>query len=191
MVAVTLQSGIHDAQIRSWVYVPVTDAQDAQSWAEDTVVVVQEAIDPTSFILAMNAKTLPYHLRTGRTQYFRVYIIRPAGEPNIYGLFFHGTHALMDAKPTLAVFSLLLKLMTISSTTDIIDIQWGREIKNLPVGPVTALGGPRDDWDTVGADLFALTMRHRKNPLVGGSLSLDRASVVDQRRTVYKSCHYH
>ncbi|KAI1782456.1 hypothetical protein LXA43DRAFT_977562 [Ganoderma leucocontextum] len=139
----------------SWLYPLVTDPDYAERWAEETLFILKEHTDPFQFIQAMNNKKLPYVLRDGSHQYLRIYLIRPNTLLNMFGIFFHGSHAFLDAKPTLRVFSLLLELMSSPQSVPLADIPWGTEYRNLPPGPVTATGGPREEWDTAGKALMS------------------------------------
>lgn len=72
----------------------------------------------------------------------------------------------MDARPTLRGLDLILGWITNPPTDRLEDLNWGEEWTRLPAGPVTATGGPRDDWETKGAELLQETTRVRMNPVV-------------------------
>ncbi|EMD35345.1 hypothetical protein CERSUDRAFT_116144 [Gelatoporia subvermispora B] len=154
VIAASIEEGIHDAQLRSWVYWPVKDEDDLREWLKQSVVMLEEPVDPDSFIQKMNQVRLPYVLSNGRRQPFRCYIFRPGDAPNSFAIHFHGSHAFMDARPTWHAFSLLFQWIANQDLVDIMSLPWGTEIEHLPVGPIAATGGIRPDWDVGGQSLL-------------------------------------
>lgn len=128
--------------------------------------VLNDPIDPPQFIQNMNAAKLPYVLPDGRAQYLRLYLIRPSATLNEFAFFFHGTHALMDAHPTIVALSLLLEYITSQDLPDIATLPWGTEWKNLPAGPITSTGGRFAQWETQGNALLAKVLGVYSNPTV-------------------------
>ncbi|KAI1789701.1 hypothetical protein LXA43DRAFT_554301 [Ganoderma leucocontextum] len=182
ITAATLESGIHDPQLRSWLYTPIQSPDDLHGWASEMLTVLEEPVDPSQFVQSMNATRLPYILPSGRSQYLRLYLIRPRGTVNAFGLFFHGTHAFMDAHPTLVALGLLLDYMTSPDLPDIATLPWGTEWKNLPAGPVVSTGGRRTEWDTVGNALLAKVVGVFSNPTAPHSLRTSLPNVVVRGR---------
>ncbi|KAI0753180.1 hypothetical protein C8Q80DRAFT_1118380 [Daedaleopsis nitida] len=186
IAAATLQSGIHDPQLRSWVYTPIKSTEQLQEWVANTLMIVQDPVDPSQFIQRMNCQRLPYILGNEQSQYLRLYITRPSGTTNEFALFFHGTHALMDAHPTMNALSLLLNDISTSAPIDLGSLKWGLEWKNLPPGPITSTGGPRtqSDWDTAGKELMGKIVNLYTNPVPPHSLKCEslRASVPGRPR---------
>ncbi|PIL25978.1 hypothetical protein GSI_11732 [Ganoderma sinense ZZ0214-1] len=164
ITAATLESGIHHSQLRSWLYSPIQSTEELYPWVSEMLTVLDEPVDPSQFVQDMNAAKLPYVLPGGHFQYLRLYLIRSGGAMNTYGLFFHGTHALMDAHPTIVALGLLLNYMTSPDLPDITALPWGTEWKNLPAGPVTSTGGRRVEWDAVGNALLAKVAGIYRNP---------------------------
>ncbi|OCH88432.1 hypothetical protein OBBRIDRAFT_780167 [Obba rivulosa] len=175
VIASSIERGVHDPQLRSWVYVPVKDAKDLQEWLEQVVIVLDEIIDPESFVTRMSQNTLPYLLSNGRKQVFRCYIFKPTDAPNSFAIYFHGVHAIMDAKPTLNAFSLLFQWVANPEPHDIMELEWGSEWTNLPAGPIAATGGPRPSWDTDGQSLLAKVMGLLMDPVPSHSLQCQRS----------------
>ncbi|EJF61519.1 hypothetical protein DICSQDRAFT_60260, partial [Dichomitus squalens LYAD-421 SS1] len=155
IMAATPRFGIHHPKLRSWIYTPLANHDEAYSWAEETVVMLDEVIDPSSFIQRINITRLPYILSDGTAQHLRVYVFRPSSLVNVFAIFFHGPHAMLDAKPNMQAFSTLLEFMSSPQDIALADLPWGTEHKNLPTGPVTVTGGRSKEWETVGNALFA------------------------------------
>ena len=105
ILAANPEFGIHHAKLRSWTYTPLTNHDEAQKWAEETVVMLDEVVDPSSFIQRMNVTRLPYTLSDGSAQQLRVYLFRPSSLVNVFALFFHGPHYMLDAKPNMQAFA--------------------------------------------------------------------------------------
>ena len=72
----------------------------------------------------------------------------------------------MDARPTLRGLDYILEVIANPPADRLEDLNWAEEWTRLPVGPVTATGGPRDDWDAKGVDLLQESIRVRMNPVV-------------------------
>ena len=166
ILAANPEFGIHHAKLRSWTYTPLANHDEAQKWAEETVVMLDEVVDPSSFIQRMNVTRLPYTLSDGTAQQLRVYLFRPSSLVNVFALFFHGPHYMLDAKPNMQAFAVLLDFMSSPQDVALADLKWGTEHKNLPPGPVTATGGRRKEWETVGMGLFAKAGGMQANPVV-------------------------
>ena len=114
-----------------------------------------DPVEPSSFLQStVEANNIPYVLADGSNQYLRFYLTRPTSALNAYCLLLHTAHCTVDAKPALNALSLLLGWMTWPEPgLELGDLAWGTEHKNLPPGPVTATGGPREDWGTNGMAL--------------------------------------
>ncbi|KAI9000556.1 hypothetical protein BD414DRAFT_472003 [Trametes punicea] len=171
IVAASAEFGVHHPKLRSWIYTPLANHDEARRWAEETVVMLDEVVDPSSFIQRMNATRLPYTLSDGTAQHVRVYIFRPSSLVNVFALFHHGPHSLLDAKPNMQAFAVLLDFMSSPQVPALADLKWGTEHQNLPPGPIAATGGRRKEWDTVGMALFAKAGEMLANPTPGHHLT--------------------
>ncbi|PIL29518.1 hypothetical protein GSI_08326 [Ganoderma sinense ZZ0214-1] len=159
LVAATIERGTHHPEFRSWVYAPLPSAAAARAWADQTVHYLRTPADPFSFLHStVETTTLPHVLADGSEQFLRVYLTRPSAALNVYCLAFHTVHSIADAKPALNALSLLLEWMAAPEVRvgdgPGEDLAWGTEQKNLPPGPVTVTGGPREDWGTNGMALI-------------------------------------
>ncbi|KZT66960.1 hypothetical protein DAEQUDRAFT_674132 [Daedalea quercina L-15889] len=151
IIAATLELGIHDPRLRSWLYTPAKGAKEVREWAQEVVVVLDEPMEPDAFVGQTVERRLPYVLSNGREQLIRVYLFERVGDAEgAYSLFLHGPHCIMDARPTLDLFWFMFHSMSESNPAPLESFEWGSEWKNLPVGPVVATGGPRPDWEGQG-----------------------------------------
>ena len=166
LVGATFERGIHDPELRSWVYAPLKSIEQARDWADKTVYNIPDPIDPASFLQRLVEKRIPYILADGTEQYLRVFLTRPDGTLNTFCLFLHTSHAIMDAKPSLNVLSLLLEYMSTTGLSSVADLPWGTEHKNLPPDVVTATGGPREDWAVHGSAMIEKFQAFYANPTV-------------------------
>ncbi|KAI8968660.1 hypothetical protein BD414DRAFT_504085 [Trametes punicea] len=112
---------------RSWVYSPVQSQEELDRWVAETFVLVNEPMDASSFIRRMYSQRVPYVLPDGRLQYFRLYMVRLDSGENDFGIFFHGSHSIMDAKPTVRVLSKLLEWVTDAAPLPLSDLAWDWE----------------------------------------------------------------
>ena len=170
LVGATIERGIHHPTFGSWVYTPLANLQAARAWATQVVHYLPDPVqDPFSFLQStVETHKLPYVLADGSEQYLRVYLTRPAMELNVYCLSLHAVHSVVDAKPALNALSLLLEWMAIPERESIADLAWGTEHRNLPPGPVTVTGGPREDWCTNGTALVQKLREVVADPTVCG-----------------------
>lgn len=167
LVGATIERGIHHPTFGSWIYTPLATYEAARAWASQTVHYIPDPVqDPSSFLQStVEAHNLPYILTDGSEQYLRVYLTRPSMELNMYCLSLHVAHPVADAKPALNALSLLLEWM--ATPESVTDPAWGTEHRNLPPGPVTATGGPREDWSTNGTALMQRFREVVADPPVG------------------------
>ena len=154
LIAATIERGIHHPEFGSWVYAPLTTANAAHAWADQVVHYLPDPVEPSSFLQStVETHKIPYVLADGFEQFWRVYLKRPNSTLNTYFLALHSSHSIVDAKPGLNALSLLLEYITTPGLTRVSDLAWGTEHKNLPPGPITITGGPREDWGTNGTAL--------------------------------------
>ncbi|KAI0052058.1 hypothetical protein FA95DRAFT_1511280 [Auriscalpium vulgare] len=149
-IAATLEY-VNNAKTRSFVYTPTSDVSKIALWAQESLVVRHETMDVEAFIAGINQTKLPYVLSDGTEQILRTYLYLG---PEEHAIFFHGSHTLMDARPTFGALSLLLEFMTDDTLGPLEEWGWGTEWAALPVGPVTATGGPREDYEGAGMALM-------------------------------------
>ncbi|KAJ6508820.1 hypothetical protein C8R45DRAFT_968835 [Mycena sanguinolenta] len=171
---------VHDDVLRSFVYEPASDSERVLAWAAESVIVQERAVDVETFISTINQTRLPYTLSDGASQILRCYLLfSPNGDMNEHAIFFHGSHTIMDARPTFKAFSLLLEFMAKPSTpADIKNLPWGTEWKNLPAGPVTSTGGPRPGWNARGAEMLDKISNVLSNPIATHSLLPSREAAT-------------
>ncbi|KAI0340624.1 hypothetical protein BDW22DRAFT_1430758 [Trametopsis cervina] len=164
-------SMIHDEieYARKWSYKLTTNVDDAVVWAAQTFEVLDEPIENEGVIALLNQRKLETEQYP---QIMRALLTRLPSRESTYGIFMHGTHAIMDARPTLNAFKRLFATM-VSETPLLEELPWGQEYENLPKGPVTITGGLRED---AHATLPALAKRvfsdsARDTPTLGPHLA--------------------
>ena len=154
LVGATIERGLHHPEFGSWIYAPLANVEAARDWANKAFYYLPEPVDPESFLQStVETHKIPYVLADGWKQFWRVYLTRPNSTLNTYFLALHSSHSIVDAKPGLNALSLLLEYITTPGLTRVSDLAWGTEHKNLPPGPITITGGPREDWGTNGTAL--------------------------------------
>ncbi|KAI0041518.1 hypothetical protein FA95DRAFT_691001 [Auriscalpium vulgare] len=174
VIAATLEN-VHDTHLRSFVYTATSDVSGIQLWARESLIVRHEAMDVEAFIASINQTKLPYVLSDGTQQILRAYLyLGPAEGGNKHAIFFHGSHTLMDARPTFAALSLLLEFMSDDALGPLEEWEWGSEWKALPAGPVTATGGPKEDYEGAGLALKNRAVETMTSKLASHSLDPQR-----------------
>ena len=154
LIAATIERGLHHPEFGSWVYAPLANAEAARNWAEKMVNYIPDPIGSESFLqFTLEKYKIPYVLADGSEQYLRVYLTRPNKTLNTYFLSLHSSHSVMDARPGMNALSMLLEWITTPDLGSVNELAWGTEHKNLPPGPITMTGGPREDWNTKGMEL--------------------------------------
>ncbi|KAJ8588835.1 hypothetical protein M405DRAFT_792501 [Rhizopogon salebrosus TDB-379] len=154
IIAASIVGDVSGHSPRSWTYPSVQNRSEFSSWLNSAFCIVQrgEGLDVNAFVQDISRCRLPYELQNANPLWFRCYLL--LGDSNRYGLYFHGPHAIMDGVPTLNAFALMFQWMTNDITEPVENLPWGTEWRNLPLGPVSATGGPREDWDIAGAELL-------------------------------------
>ncbi|KAG2157947.1 uncharacterized protein EDB93DRAFT_737015 [Suillus bovinus] len=137
---------------RSWVYAPVQSLSELTCWMDYAFCTVQQDLNVDAFVEDTSQRRLPYQSQNASPLWFRCYLL--LGNNKNYGLYFHGPHAIMDGGPTLSAFELMFQWMTNDATEPAENLPWGTEWHNLPLGPVSATGGPREDWNIAGIELL-------------------------------------
>jgi hypothetical protein len=154
IIAASIVGDVSGHSPRSWTYPSVQNRSEFSSWLNNAFCIVQrgEGLDLNAFVQDISRCRLPYELQNANPLWLRCYLL--LGDSNRYGLYFHGPHAIMDGVPTLNAFALMFQWMTNDITEPVENLPWGTEWRNLPLGPVSATGGPREDWDIAGAELL-------------------------------------
>lgn len=169
VLACNIVSDPDDAFIRSWLYTAPRDAEGVHHWLRESFSVRRGPFTTDGFILEMNRNRTPYVHADGHSQIAHFYLL--LGPDGVHGLFMHGPHTIMDARPTLRGLDLMLGWIVDPPKDRLEDLNWGEEWTRLPAGPVAATGGPRDDWETKGVELLKESTRVRMNPVVSFSFS--------------------
>ncbi|KAF8888378.1 hypothetical protein CPB84DRAFT_1733195 [Gymnopilus junonius] len=138
----------HDPQLRSWVYKPARDVHDVLDWIQSSTEILEEPINVEALINRANQRKLDH---SHEDPVIRC-IMFTTPEKISFGVFLHGSHTILDARPTFQAFQIICEGMTTSGPME--KLAWGTEGQNLPDGPVTATGGPRDGWDSAGIELL-------------------------------------
>ncbi|KAF8548796.1 hypothetical protein OG21DRAFT_1559743 [Imleria badia] len=146
---------VEDTVSPRWVYTP---SADRDAWLNLALAIEERgpSLNPYEFVQSINLKRLPYVDENGTTILLRAYLLTTSNEGDDgnreYGLYFHGSHAIIDAGPALHALNLMCEW--ISGEGMDVKIEPSEEWKNLPVDPVTATGGPSEEWKTAGTRLL-------------------------------------
>ncbi|KAF8548798.1 hypothetical protein OG21DRAFT_1489069 [Imleria badia] len=138
-----------------WVYTP---SADREAWLNLALAVEERgaSLNPPEFVRSINLKRLPYVDGNGTAILLRAYLLTTstegADDSKEYGLYFHGSHAIIDAGPALHALNLMCEW--ISGEGMDVKIEPSEEWKNLPVDPITATGGPSQEWEPAGTRLL-------------------------------------
>ncbi|KAF8545955.1 hypothetical protein OG21DRAFT_1588309 [Imleria badia] len=146
---------VEDAVSPRWVYTP---SADRNAWLKLALAVEERgtSLNPYEFIQSIILKRLPYMDGSGITILFRAYLLTTSNERDDGikedGLYFHGSHAIIDGGPALHALNLMCEWMSGEGMD--VRIEPPEEWKNLPVDPITATGGPCKEWETAGTRLL-------------------------------------
>ncbi|KLO13121.1 hypothetical protein SCHPADRAFT_940690 [Schizopora paradoxa] len=158
IIASTIVPDPNDDGIRSWEYTTLQkgDVKKLSSWINESLTVRRNGIDIEGFISEMNQRRTPYVHADGHEQHIHFYLLiddasEAAGVVRA-ALLLHGGHLIIDARPALRCLNALFDWIANPPALD--EISWGTEWERLPVGPLAATGGPRDDFDTKGMELL-------------------------------------
>ncbi|OAX37991.1 hypothetical protein K503DRAFT_800796 [Rhizopogon vinicolor AM-OR11-026] len=154
IIATNIVGDVSGPVPRSWAYSTLHNQSEFAIWLNDAFCTVQRGdhLDVSAFVQDISRCRLPYELHSRSPLWFRCYLL--LGDNNTYGLYFHGPHAIMDGVPTLNAFALMFQWMANDTTESADNLPWGTEWLNLPLGPVNATGGPREDWGIAGVQLL-------------------------------------
>ncbi|KAF8443181.1 hypothetical protein L210DRAFT_3644046 [Boletus edulis BED1] len=146
---------VEDVVSPRWVYTP---SADREAWLKLAFVVEERgpSLNPSEFVQSIALKRLPYTDGNETTIFLRAYLLTTSKESDDgrkeYGLYFHGSHSIIDAGPALHALNLMCEW--ISGEGMDVRIEPSEEWKNLPVDPITATGGPSKEWETAGMRLL-------------------------------------
>lgn len=161
IVASTITGAAADLSDRAWIYTVCPSDEFAGLWADESLSVRRGPFTAEGFIKEMNLRRAVYVHSDGFKQHMHFYLL--VSDADRCGFFIHGTHALMDARPTLRAIDLMLRRIACNSKQP---LEWGSEWARLPKGPITATGGIRSDWDVEGERLVREVADCLNNPVV-------------------------
>ncbi|EIW77744.1 hypothetical protein CONPUDRAFT_128699 [Coniophora puteana RWD-64-598 SS2] len=155
-----------NAWTKNWRYYPFSEpgveTPDAaiDAWADGNIEIrTGPSFSTHDFIREMDNRPLPYTFThadgTPGESLVRFYLAVPDDRDGEYSIVMHGAHVIMDGPPTLRLINFVLQYVVdpVKHDEEYVVGSWGNEWRNLPVGPMTATGGARDDWDTEGVKL--------------------------------------
>ncbi|KAH7887284.1 hypothetical protein F5I97DRAFT_1859232 [Phlebopus sp. FC_14] len=186
IIAASIEGPEDGVSTRNWVYSPVANDLDRQAWL-DVAFSFEErgaSLNTYDFIRTTNTKRLPYEVN-GKTSLFRCYLL--ADDTGGYGLYFHGPHAIMDGWPTLHALALMFGWMSDAAGSPS-TLEFGTEWMNLPVDPITATGGPRDNWESAGIQLLQEVVAQQLRPVPCHTLA-PPSRAIDMDRKPFRIKH--
>ncbi|CAE6364677.1 unnamed protein product [Rhizoctonia solani] len=141
IIAAQPQAGIHDHELRSWVYAPLPDSEAAAAWARQSLILrssEKEMLDPEKHLRDIVSKPLPPN------EIFKLYLVGPY-EDGQFTLMTYKSHALAEGQAAIDLLATLLDWV-INPIVGV-ELMWGREWQNLLPGTVVVLGGEKKGWD--------------------------------------------
>ncbi|KAF8551495.1 hypothetical protein OG21DRAFT_1540239 [Imleria badia] len=163
IIAATVEGPDDGTYTRHWVYLPMQDESDCNSWL-DSVFATEDrgsSLGAQQFVDKMVRSRLPVD-SSGTRSVFQCYLL--VDDTGVYGLYFHGSHSILDGWPTLFALGLMFEWMAADSLDTPVNLEFGAEYKNLPLDPVSVSGGSREAWAMSGAELFAEAVQQRTRP---------------------------
>ncbi|KAG8755725.1 hypothetical protein FRC11_005842 [Ceratobasidium sp. 423] len=124
IVAARPQAGIHDHELRSWVYAPLPDSNAATAWARKSLIIrtpTKELPDPETNLCDIVHRPLPPN------EIFEVYVIGPYQDGQ-FTLITYKSHALAESQAAIDLLATLLDWILDPVGVDLI---WGEEWRNL------------------------------------------------------------
>ncbi|CAE7157060.1 unnamed protein product [Rhizoctonia solani] len=153
IIAAQPEAGVHDHELRSWVYAPISDPGAATAWARKSLVVkspTKSSQDPEIHICEIVDEPLPPN------EIFKVYLIGPYQDGQ-FTLVTYKSHALAEGQAATDLLAMLLDWVINPVVEDLI---WGQEWQNLLPGTVVALGGEKPGWDEESQAILAENARN-------------------------------
>ena len=134
-------------------------------WVTDTltVQVSENEVDTEAFGAKMALRKLPFITQSGVEACVHFFLLAKSSRNEIdtrqtseHSFFIYGPHSIMDLRPTIRCLNMILSYIAEppSPAESSSQLDWGSEVKRLPVGMMTATGGPKEDWDTKGVELL-------------------------------------
>ena len=75
ILASTIEIGVSDPDLPSWVYTPAADAAEAMAWAKESLDFIDAPFTQDKMITLCNNRRLPYTNAAGFEQYFRAFLL--------------------------------------------------------------------------------------------------------------------
>ncbi|KAG9311327.1 hypothetical protein JVU11DRAFT_8425 [Chiua virens] len=150
IIACTIEDGVSSR----WVY---TTSANRKAWLDLAFAVEDRgaSLNAPQFMNSINIKQLPYTDEHGTTSIFRVYLLttskRRDDDKLDCGLYFHSSHCILDGGAALNTLTLMCEWMSGKGME--VSVAPSEEWNNLPVDPITATGGPLEEWEVSGVDL--------------------------------------
>ncbi|QRW17255.1 hypothetical protein RhiXN_05257 [Rhizoctonia solani] len=170
LVAAQPQKGIHDNELRSWVYTPVFDNQAAASWARKVLTVkasTKQLPDAESHVCDILSQPLPPN------EIFQVHLIGPHQDGQ-FTLFTYKSHALAEGQSAIDLLATLSDWIINPDAG--VDLTWGEEWHNLLPGTNVTLGREKEKWNMESSETPAEIERkngtgkasHLREPIYDG-----------------------
>ena len=196
MTAITIIPDKHEQNVKHWKYTPFVDNDlnaGLDKWVDSVLTIRQGSSDSKSTTIDSEAFCAEItHVRVQADNdkpIMHFYLLLAAatgnGEVCEHALYIHGPHTVLDGRPTARFLGFLVSMIAspnrippvsgidLNCTSD--SLQWGSEWTRLPAGPMTASGGPREDWDTKGLELLQKIVKQSEDPTVSKPyVKLDR-----------------
>ncbi|KZV85692.1 hypothetical protein EXIGLDRAFT_725556 [Exidia glandulosa HHB12029] len=169
---------------RRWVYRAAKDYNEAIAWCQRALIIHQHAGPAEDFIAIANGMRLPYEV-DHYTLFFTCHLL--LCDSGTHWLFFHGTHAIMDAIPTLEALAQMLGWISVPEASYLFPVSrlaWGSEWTNLPEGPVTSTGGPQEGCESEVPRLLRRMEEVASNSTPTVSLRPQRTEIREQGRSI-------
>lgn len=161
IVGAEARAGIHDPELRSWVYTPLASLVEAQKWARSSIQSASATNEstPENQLCEIVSQPLPENLL------LKLYLYGPYTNGE-YTLFVYSSHAVLEGQAMLDLLRTLLNWTVNPSPEE--ELVWGVEWRNLAPGAVVVLGGELEGWDVESPALLEEHMKTFVIEKVGG-----------------------
>ncbi|CAE6436470.1 unnamed protein product [Rhizoctonia solani] len=173
LVAARPQAGIHDDELRSWVYTPLSSYNAAVAWARKTVVIkapTKQLPDHETHICDILSRPLPPN------EIFEVHLIGPYQDGQ-FTLMTYKSHALAEGQAAIDLLATLFDWILNPTVGE--DLAWGQEWRNLLPGTVVTLGRENEEWDLDSSETSIEIMRKHGVDKPAHALRPQRESITD------------